>query len=225
MSEAANSFFGLVPMLVGTLAVIIEQVRHILDRDLQLGNLGIIKGLSVSGSEIFKQGHNPLDAARGDVDVDVTQGVTFILGNFAVAEDPVIQDGQAPRILVANHPGQLGLRDHVIHQGDIINGVAGSRVVCGLDDSTVVVEGEPLCSKISWIRETFHQILNEDTTLAERIHTLFREQGITIASILTALGMTISTLVLALTGGSGGTPTRAPPSEKGGQRSKRLCSL
>ena len=37
---------------------------------------------------------------------------TFVLGHFAVAEDPVIQDGQAPRILDANHPGQLRLRDH-----------------------------------------------------------------------------------------------------------------
>ena len=50
------------------------------------------------------------------------------------------------------------------------------------------------------------------TTLAERIRTLFREQGITIASILTAIGMAISTLVLALTGGGGGTPPSPPPS-------------
>ena len=59
-----------------------------------------------------------------------------------MAEDPVIQDGQAPRILVANHPGQLKLRDHIILQGDILNGVAGSCDVCGLENSAVVVEGE-----------------------------------------------------------------------------------
>ena len=47
---------------------------------------------------------------------------------------------------------------------------------------------------------------------------LFREQGITIASILTAIGMAISTLVLAVTGG-GSAPVPSPaqkPSDKGG---------
>ena len=60
-----------------------------------------------------------------------------------------------------------------------------------------------LRSQINRIRETFRRLLHEDTTLAERIRTLFREQGFTIASILTAIGMAISTLVLALTGGGG----------------------
>ena len=50
--------------------------------------------------------------------------------------------------------------------------------------------------------------------MAERICTLFREQGITIFSILTALSMTISTIVLAITGifggggGAGGSPSK-----------------
>ena len=73
-----------------------------------------------------------------------------------------------------------------------------------------------LRSQISRIRETINRLINEDTTLAERIRTLFREQGITIVSILTALGMVISTLVLAISGGSAAVvPT--PPS-KGGLR-------
>ena len=72
-----------------------------------------------------------------------------------------------------------------------------------------------LRSQINRIRETFRRLLHEDTTLAERIRTLFREQGITIASILTAIGMAISTLELALTGGGGSAPAPAPkPSEK-----------
>ena len=49
-----------------------------------------------------------------------------------------------------------------------------------------------LRSQINRIRETFRRILHEDTILAERIRTLFREQGITIASILTTVGMAIS---------------------------------
>ena len=40
--------------------------------------------------------------------------------------------------------------------------------------------------------------------MAERIRTLFREQGITIFSILTALSMTISSIALAITGVFGG---------------------
>ena len=70
-----------------------------------------------------------------------------------------------------------------------------------------------LRSYINRIRETFRRILHEDTTLAERIRTLFWEQGITIASIITAVGMAISTLVLALTGGGGVCPPlHHPPS-------------
>ena len=78
-----------------------------------------------------------------------------------------------------------------------------------------------LRSQINRIRETIRRLLHEDKTLAERIRTLFREQGITIVSILTAIGMAISTLVLALTGGgAGGTTSPAPkPSDNGGSRS------
>ena len=75
-----------------------------------------------------------------------------------------------------------------------------------------------LRSQINRIRETIRRLLHEDKTLAERIRNLFREQGITIASILTAIGMTISTLVLSVTGGgSAPVPSPAPKlSDKGG---------
>ena len=46
--------------------------------------------------------------------------------------------------------------------------------------------------------------LDKDTSLGEKIRTLFREQGITNASILTAIGMAIGVLVEALLPGSGG---------------------
>ena len=74
---------------------------------------------------------------------------------------------------------------------------------------------EDLRSQISRIRETIGRILNEDTTLGERIRTLFREQGITIVSIITAIGMSITALVLALTGGSAPTPTPVPSDKRG----------
>ena len=58
------------------------------------------------------------------------------------------------------------------------------------------------------------KVLDKDTSLGEKIRTLFREQGITIASIFTAIGMAIGVLVEALLpGGGGGEPP--PKDEKG----------
>ena len=54
-------------------------------------------------------------------------------------------------------------------------------------------------------------------SLAEEIHTLFSEQGITIFSILAALSMTISTILLAITGvfGKDGGAGGSPPKDEG----------
>ena len=60
--------------------------------------------------------------------------------------------------------------------------------------------------------------MDKGTSLGEKIRTLFREQGITIASILTAIGMAIGVLVEALlpSGGeiSGGGGELPPKDEK-----------
>ena len=77
-------------------------------------------------------------------------------------------------------------------------------------------------SQARQICDSLYRVLDENTTLAERIRNLFREQGVTIASILAAIGLAISTLVLALTGGGTGVPvapvapTPPPPADKGG---------
>ena len=57
-----------------------------------------------------------------------------------------------------------------------------------------------LRSQVSRIKETIAKILDSDTSLAKKLKTLFREQGITIAAILTAIGMIILTIVVSLTG-------------------------
>ena len=54
-------------------------------------------------------------------------------------------------------------------------------------------------SQFERIKQTINKMLNEDLTLGERVRTLFREQGITIASILTAFGLAISTIVSSIT--------------------------
>ena len=47
------------------------------------------------------------------------------------------------------------------------------------------------------------KVLHKDTLLAKKIRTLFREQGITITSVLTAIRMAIGILVEALLPNSG----------------------
>ena len=70
-------------------------------------------------------------------------------------------------------------------------------------------------------KETIAKVLDKDTSLDEKIRTLFREQGITIASILMAIGMAIGVLVEALLPGggaataSGGGGEPPPKDEKG----------
>ena len=59
-------------------------------------------------------------------------------------------------------------------------------------------------TQVARIKETLEKVLDKNTSLAERIRTLFREQGITIFSILASLSMTISTIVLPITGVFGG---------------------
>ena len=78
-----------------------------------------------------------------------------------------------------------------------------------------------LKSQITSFKETIAKVLDKDTSLGEKIRTLFREQGITIASILTAIGMAIEVLVEALLPGGGATTASGgggeppPKDEKG----------
>ena len=61
-----------------------------------------------------------------------------------------------------------------------------------------------LKNQITSFHETIAKVLEKNTSLAEKIGTLFREQGITIASILMAIGMAIWVLVEALLPGTSG---------------------
>ena len=85
-----------------------------------------------------------------------------------------------------------------------------------------ILKGEA-SKQINQIKESITKFLDKETgTLGERIRTLFKEQGITIVSILTAVGMAIGVLIEALLGGpsasapkSGGT---SGGDKKGGAR-------
>ena len=71
-----------------------------------------------------------------------------------------------------------------------------------------------LRNQISRIKETITKILDSDTSLAEKLRTLFREQGITLVAIITAIGMIISTIVVSLTGGGGAASSGGGPPPK-----------
>ena len=77
-----------------------------------------------------------------------------------------------------------------------------------ISDQIRILKGR-YSNQIYQIRESIMKFLDKETgTLGERIRTLFKEQGITIISILTALGMTLGVLTEALLGGpSASTPT------------------
>ena len=90
-----------------------------------------------------------------------------------------------------------------------------------------------LKNQITSFRETIAKVLEKDTSLAEKIRTLFREQGIMIASILTVIGMAIGVLVEALLPGGGGGGAAAsggepPPGDEKGLKKwirKKLKAL
>ena len=77
-----------------------------------------------------------------------------------------------------------------------------------ISDQIRILKGR-YSNQICQIRESIMKFLDKETgTLGERIRTLFKEQGITIISILTALGMALGVLIEALLGGSSeSTPT------------------
>ena len=57
-----------------------------------------------------------------------------------------------------------------------------------------------LQTQVARIKQTIEKVLDQNKSLAERIRTLFREQGITMLSIVTAFSMTISTIFLPIAG-------------------------
>ena len=74
-----------------------------------------------------------------------------------------------------------------------------------------ILKGEA-SKQINQIRESITKFLDKEVgTLGERIRTLFKEQGITIVSILTTIGMTLGVIIEALLGG----PSASAPKSGG----------
>ena len=113
-----------------------------------------------------------------------------------------------------------GVYDDAMKEGitkpiDALNDELGTR-----QESIDFLKGR-LKNQITSFHETIAKVLDKDTSLGEKVRTLFREQGITIASTLMAIRMAIGVLVEALLPGGGATTTSGgggeppPKGEKG----------
>ena len=98
------------------------------------------------------------------------------------------------------HPGIYddAMKEDITKQIDALNDELAIR-----QESIDLLKGR-LKNQITSFKETIAKVFDSNTSLAEKVRTLFREQGITIASILTAIGMAIRVLVEALLPGGGG---------------------
>ena len=121
------------------------------------------------------------------------------------------------------------MREDITKRIDALNNELATR-----QESINLLKGR-LKNHITSFKETIAKVLDKDTSLAEKIRMLFREQGIMIASLLTAIGMAIGVLVEALLpGGGDGTATsdgEPPPKDEKGLKEwirsilKALASL
>ena len=86
------------------------------------------------------------------------------------------------------------------------------------DKEIDILKGEA-SKQINQIKESITKFLDKEKgTLGERIKTLFKEQGITIVSILTAVGMAIGVLIEALLGGHKVSTTKSGNSSGGNKK-------
>ena len=119
------------------------------------------------------------------------------------------------------------MKEDITKQIDALNDESSTR-----QESIDLLRGR-LKNQITSFKETIAKVLDKDTSLGEKIQTLFREQGITIVSILTAIRMDIGALVEALLlgggaiSGGGGPPLKDEKSLKEWVRNKlkALASL
>ena len=113
-------------------------------------------------------------------------------------QDPIYSDDQ--RKMVEDRIKKL--RDELNERNEEIN----------------ILKGEA-SKQINQIRGSITKFLDKETgTLGERIRTLFKEQGITIVSILTAVGMAIGVLIEALLGGPSATAPKSGGTSGGGDK-------
>ena len=105
------------------------------------------------------------------------------------------------------------IKEDIRHRIDRLNDDLSVR-----QESINLLKGR-LTNQITSFKESIAKVMDKNTSLVEKIRTLFHEQGITVTSILTTIGMAISVLVEALLPGfweGGGTACKLPPKDEAG---------
>ena len=179
------------------------------------GIISQIKDVQTDTEDLFE---NPLHellgldkqlrSLRGSLKVEVAKKVE--LEEHITKEQRKLEEFQ-------EYPGVYddAMKDDITKRIDALNDELATR-----QESIDLLKGR-LKNQITSFNETIAKVLDKDTSLGEKIRTLFREQGITIASILTAIRMAIGVLVEALLPGGGGAAVASgfgeppPKDEKG----------
>ena len=149
-----------------------------------------------------------LRSIRGSLKVEVARKVQL---------EEHIKKGRCKLEEFREYPGEYddAMKKDITKRIDTLNEDLATR-----QESIDLIKGR-LKNQITSFKETIAKVLDKDTSLGEKIRTLFREQGITIASMLTANGMAIGALVEALLPGGGGAATASgggepPPNDEKG---------
>ena len=126
-----------------------------------------------------------LRSIRGSLKVEIAKKVQ--LEEHIAKEHQKLEEFQ-------EYPGVYddAMKEDITKRIDDLNDELSTR-----QESIDLLKGR-LKNQITSFKETIAKVLDKDTSLGEKIRTLFREQGITIASILTAIGMAIGVFVEAL---------------------------
>ena len=178
-----------------------------------MGIISQIKVVQIDTEDLFE---NPLQELSGlDKQLRTFRGSLKVeVAKKAELEEHITKEHQKLEEF-REYPGVYddAVREDIMKRIDALNDELATR-----QKSTDLLKGR-LKNQITCFKEMISKVLDKDTSLGEKIRTLFKEQGITIASILMAIGMAIGVLVEALLPGgegaaaaSGGPP---PEDEKG----------
>ena len=153
------------------------------------GIISQIKDVQTDTEDLFKHPlrellglDKQLRSIRGSLKVEVAKKVQ--LEEHITKEKQKLEEfWEYPRVY------DDAMKEDITKRIDALNDELATR-----QESVNLLKGR-LKSQITSFHETIAKVLDKDTSLAEKIRTLFREQGITIASILTAIGMAIGYLL------------------------------
>ena len=162
------------------------------------GIISQIKDVQTDTEDLFKHPlrellglDKKLRSIRGSLTVEVAKKVEL--------EEHITKERQKVEEF-REYPGVYddAMKEDITKRIDALNDELATR-----QKSIDLLKGR-LKNQMTSFKETIAKVLDKDTSLGEKIRTLFREQGITISSILTAIGMAIRVLVEALLPGGRG---------------------